>query len=118
MAVDEEAAQALRRVGVKEEDIDAALAQEAQAEAMPEIEDFEVYEDCWESVRFFLTVQTQWIFAGMGAQRVGLNYPGVESGARMAGVRRSLWPGLLADLQVMENAVLEADTKRAAKAGD
>lgn len=116
IAVDEEAAQALRRVGVKEEDIEAALAQEAQAEVVPEIEDFEVYEDCWDSAMFFLKVQTQWIFVGMGAQRMGFNNTALESTMRMAGVKRKDQAALLDDLQVIEREVMKVEGERAAKA--
>lgn len=118
--MDEEAAQALRRVGVKEEDIEAALAQEVEeeTEAAPERFDFEVYEDCWEGVLLFLKVQTQWSYRGMEGQRSGLNYAAVESTMRMAGVKRVRQAGLLDDMQVMERAVLDADAERADKAGD
>ncbi|UUZ68077.1 DUF1799 domain-containing protein [Polaromonas sp. P2-4] len=115
----------LRRMGVSEEDIEAMLAQqqEWEAEAARQSgfsEDFEIYEDNWESWLFFVTVQTQWHYAArdMGARRVGLNYPGVESGARMAGKPRAKWPSLFADLQVMELAVLAADAEMADAAGD
>lgn len=105
MAVDEEAAEALRRVGVKEEDIEAALAQEE--EAAPEPEDFEVYEDCWDSVMFFLRVRRQWLYRGMDGQRAGLNHTAVEATMRMCGVKRAAQAALLDDLQVMECEVLK-----------
>lgn len=119
--VDEEAAAALRRVGVKEADIEAALAQEvkaeveAEAEAEPKRDDFEVYEDCWESVLFFLKVQTQWLYVGMGG-RAGLDSTAVEATMRMTGVKRAAQAALLADLQVMEREVLKADGERTDKA--
>lgn len=114
LVVDAGVAEGLRAFGVSEADIEAA---QGGAEAAPAQADFEVYEDCWESVLFFLTVQTQWSYVsgGLSASRSGLHYPGVESGARMAGIRRSLWPGLLADVQVMERAVLAADVEMAPK---
>ena len=69
MAVDEEAAAALRRVGVKEADIEAALAQEAdEQEAQEPDEEFEVHEDNWQSLLFFLRVQTQWVYFGIGGE--------------------------------------------------
>lgn len=94
-------------MGVSEADIEAQM----EAYKAPAAEDFEVYEDCWESVTFFLKVRTQWVYemSSMGSRRAGLNYQCVESAARMAGIRRALWPGLFADLLEMEGAVLRAD---------
>ncbi|OGA98121.1 MAG: hypothetical protein A3E79_11730 [Burkholderiales bacterium RIFCSPHIGHO2_12_FULL_61_11] len=115
LAVDEEVAQALRRVGVKEEDIEVALAQEEAEEAEESLEqvDFEVHEDGWESWLFFLKVQTQWVFRGMAGDRAGLNNAAVEATMRMAGVKRARQSALLDDLQLMELAVLKADGERA-----
>lgn len=107
----------LLRFGFSEESIEAVLAKEKEAAQLSGAsDDFEVYEDNWESWLFYLTVQTQWLYAagGMGpAQRVGLNYAGVESGARMSGQPRAKWPDLLGDLRVMELAVLHADAELA-----
>ncbi len=117
MAVDEEAAAALRRVGVKEADIEAALAQEAEAqEAQEPDEEFEVHEDNWQSLLFFLRVQTQWVYFGIGGSRAGLNNTAVESTMRMARVKRVDQDALLDDLQVMEREILKSDAERAAKA--
>jgi hypothetical protein len=121
ITVDDGVASGLRAMGVSEADIEAAQAAEV-TEAAPVVDGFEVYEDCWESVLFFLAVQTQWVWSsgGMGApQREGLSYPGVESAARLGGVRRALWPALFADLRVMELAVLNAQGEaEAARADD
>ena len=122
MAVDEDAAAALRRVGVKEADIEAALAQEADAqeadaqEAQEPDVVFEVHEDNWQSLLFFLRVQTQWVYFGIGGSRAGLNNTAVESTMRMARVKRVDQDALLADLQVMEREILKSDAERAAKA--
>lgn len=110
----------LRRMNVSEEDI-AAMQKKREddaleaAQALGETEDFEIHEDNWDSWLFFLTVQTQWIYAvsGLGAQRAGMRYEGVESGARMAGLPRRQWPALFADVQVMERAVLAVDAELA-----
>ncbi|CAM8626993.1 Bacteriophage TLS, TfmB [Comamonadaceae bacterium] len=118
IAVDDNVAQGLRRVGVSEEDIAKLTgAQEAAAQAL----DFEVYEDCWESVQFFLKVQTQWCWktsghsAGLGSlvfsEKAGLNYPAVESVMRMEMVPRRKQAALLADLREMELAVLAAEAE-------
>lgn len=81
-------------------------------------EDFEVHADNWEAWLFFLSVQTQWVFAsnGMGAQRAGLNYPGVESGARMQRIPMRRWPELFEAVHAVELAVLAADEELASKA--
>jgi hypothetical protein len=109
--VDEGVAAGLRVMGVSEADIAAAAADERPAPLV----DFEVYADCWDSVMLFDSLGTQWVWVavvGLGstpAVRSGLNYAAVESAMRMKGIRRALWPDLLADLQVMEHAVLEAE---------
>ena len=117
LAEDDDYAAALRRVGVKQADIEAA--QQEQADAQDEEQqsepEFEVYEDCWDSVMFFLRVQTQWLFRGFEGQRGGLNNTAVESTMRMAGVEQGAQDALLEDLQVMEMAILRCDAERAAK---
>jgi hypothetical protein len=108
--------QGLRHMGVSAADIEAE--QQRQDAAALEIakaagyeEEFEVYEDNWDVWLFFLQVQTQWIyrFDGMHSVRSGLNNSAIESTLRMAGKARRTWPALLADLQVIELAVLAAD---------
>jgi hypothetical protein len=110
ITVDDDVAEGMRAMGASEACIEAE--QKANAAAAPPVDmDFEVYEDCWESVMFFLAVQTQWVWVGGGMERPrreGLSYPGVESAARLGGVRRSLWPALFADLRVIELEVLAA----------
>lgn len=106
----------LRAFGVREEDIAAS-----QQRAVPAETDFEVHADCWDSVVFFMGLRTQWIYVsvtvatGMTVQRQGLDYGRVESALRLAGIRRALWPSLFADLQVMEDAVLEVDVEKLTK---
>ena len=111
-----------------EADIEAALAQEIDAEQEkseseepeepeePE-EAFEVHEDNWQNWLFFLRVQTQWVYQGMDGRLVGLNNTAVEATMRMTGVKRKDQDALLAGLQVMEREVLKVDGERAAKAG-
>jgi hypothetical protein len=96
--------------GVSAQCIDALRAREKQ-----EANDFEVYGDCWESVMFFLMVQTQWIYcaAGWGARRAGLNFSGIESALRISGTARSKWSALFIDLKEIETAVLLADQEKA-----
>lgn len=64
---------------------------------------FELYPSCWEVVNFFIRCQTQWL-VGMGG-RTGLNYPGVESLARI--LRVKLTPEFFGDLQLMESTVIK-----------
>lgn len=109
MAVDDGVTAGLRRMGVSEADIEALQCEQA---APPELE-FEVYEDCWESVLFFLRVQTQWVYQGLDGRRAGLNNTAVESTMRMTGVRKARQGALLDDLQEMERAVLMADAQAA-----
>ena len=108
ITLDAGVAQGLRAMGVSEADIEAEQAKYS-APGAPGAADYEVHEDAWEAWVFFTHVQTQWVYRGMDGQRVGLCNPGVESGLRMGGVRRALWPALWADLRVIELAVLEAD---------
>lgn len=105
LTVDDGVADGMRFFGVSEADIVKAQADQAA----PEDEGFEVYEDCWESVMFFLKVQTQWVFRGMDAARTGLNYPAVESAMNMDGIKRQQRLALFADVRVMERAVLRGD---------
>lgn len=120
-AVDENVAAGLRAMGVSAEDIAAELErQAAQTEAAEQAArplgfeaDFEVHEDCWESVLFFLRVQTQWRHKGMEGRRAGLDNTAVEATMRLAGVKAKGRAALLEDLQVMEKAVLQADFEKA-----
>lgn len=115
----------LRRMGVSAADIEAeqqrqdAAALEA-AKAAGYEKEFEIYDDNWDAWWFFLQVQTQWIyrFDGMHSLRAGLNNPGVESTLRMAGKPRHTWQALLADMQVIELAVLQADREIAQEHAD
>lgn len=113
MAVDDDYSRLLRRAKVSEEDIEAARSGDAQRDEAV----FDVHEDAWESWTFFLKVNRQWVFvavsAGMGVSsvRTGLNWPGIEAVIRLSGVKRGRWAGLVDDLMVIEEAVLEADSE-------
>jgi hypothetical protein len=116
--MDANVAEGFRKFGMSEAEIEALQEKDREALAQAqEAADFDVYEDNEESWLFFLAVQTQWIYAsgGMGWQRMGMNFTGVESGARMAGRPRSTWPALFADLRGIEHAVLQADAERQEK---
>lgn len=108
----------MRLMQIPEDQIQKALGKAAAEKEEPGF-DYEVYEDCWRSVKLFQRVSTQWTWrvrakpAGFGAAmwsvRAGLNYQGVESALRMGGVKRSEWAQLFEDLGVMEQAVLVAE---------
>lgn len=106
----------LKFFGFSEESIAAQVGeQDAPAAAA---DDFEVYADCWESVKFFLQVRRQWVCLprmvplGLGVGFVQephhLDMCAVEAVMNMQGVARKVRAGLLADLLVMEGAALEA----------
>lgn len=113
--VDEGVIEGLRRMGASAQDIEAAQAQMEQArQDQADAEDFEVHADNWDAWMFFLSVQTQWVFASteLGAQRVGLHYPSVESAARMQRIPARQWPELFEAVQAVEMTVLAVDAKR------
>jgi hypothetical protein len=119
--VDEEVAAGMRLMKIPEDQIQQALAKAAAEKDAPEF-DFEVYEDCWRSVKLFERVGTQWTWrvrakphgfgAAMWSVRAGLNYHAVESALRMGGVKRGEWAQLFDDLVVMERAVLRAEAEQ------
>ena len=94
--------------GAPAEDIDKVRAQIASAAPAPQQESFCVYAENIPSVNVFVQLRTQWQYAGMDGQRVGLNYA-----AATAWLALHLHPrrrrAVMADLQTMENAVLIAD---------
>lgn len=102
-------------MGVSQQDIDDEL--ERRQELVAVQADFEVHEDNWAVLVFFLGLQTQWAYAsnGMGVQRTGLPVNRVEAAARMRRWPRSEWHALLDDVQVMEHELLACDAELAAK---
>ena len=64
------------------------------------------------AVLAWLAIRTQWVHAGIGGVRVGLNYAGAESGLRLGGHDLALWP----EIHVLERETLNIDAgKRKAK---
>lgn len=117
-------AQGLRWIGVSEDQIAQAVAAD-QARQHEAAEPYGIWAENWATWQLFLGLSTRWQYlrltmaAPMGGAvnrlvRQGLPRPEIESAARMAGVPRRQWPELLADLQAMEQAVLEADRARLA----
>lgn len=75
---------------------------------------FEVWEQNWDSVLFFLLVGTQWRAIG-GIDRVlwlGLDYAGVETSMRAEQIARVNRKPLWSDLRAMERAALEVLNKQ------
>lgn len=62
--------------------------------------------DNWPAVQVFLAQERRWRRTPMGDME-GLDLVQVESAARMLGIKRGLWQGLLRKLLRMEQAALE-----------
>lgn len=102
----------MRAWGASAEDL--ALAEQLRdARSGVDREVFEVWEENWAHWLFFLDVDTQWVFAGMAAVRVGLNWPAIEVVARAMGVRGKVWRERVEALLVVEKAVLKAEHEQA-----
>lgn len=115
ITVDDGMARVMRQAGATDEQIAQARAE--LAPPTPEKPDvFEVHPDNWDSWLFFLSVQTQWIFAGMDRARMGLCWQGVEASARMRGVRGKRLQGFADDLVLIEGEVLKTERELAATA--
>lgn len=131
MVADDHLLQSMRSMGATEADVAAVLAERGEGKAgeggsthpgVSDVDDLDeegnylLEPDNWESWLAFDAVSTQWAWASMGmagGRRVGLNYAQVESGWRMAGLPRSQWPALLADLRLIEREVLRVDNELA-----
>lgn len=72
---------------------------------MPSREPLGVYQENIDAIHFFMRLQTQWVISPMG-ERVGLNYAGIESAARIMG--NPLTSELFDKVQIMEAATLKA----------
>ena len=96
-------------------DVIAELEQALQEQEQAEEESrslCQIHEDNWRPWLFFLSVETQWIYRGIDGRRAGLNATAIEASARMQGILRPRRQReLLADLRIIEAAVLEADAK-------
>ena len=81
---------------------------DARLDAHKAHQTFGVHADNWLSVRTFLEVQTQWVYAGMNGQRCALAYDCVLAWVDRFVPRRDRRQ-VFSDLQLMERAVLDAD---------
>lgn len=109
--VDEGVAEQMRLFGFSQESV---KAEQAKAQAVQVEQDFEVWDENWDSWMAFMRSQTQWLYRPArlgGSIRIGLNHTGVESGLRMAGLPRLKWPGIFDDLVQIELAVLQAEAE-------
>lgn len=83
-------------------------------EALPadDANDFPVWEENWPAVQLFLAVNTQWIFAGMGAV-VGLNYQSVDFVLKLYRYKKR--DEIFTDLQLIERGCLSVFHEAQAK---
>lgn len=95
--------------GAPQDEVDQVRAQLDQAAQPAEQEDFGVYAENWQAVMAFCVLAPRWQYAGMAAQRTGLDWAGVEAWIDRHIRRRRHRRALSADLQTMEHAVLQAD---------
>lgn len=94
----------------------------AAAEAAAEVEQdfFEVWEDCFDSLKFFLGLRSRWLYAssGMGSVRVGLDPKGLDMELTYRGGSRRRRARLFEDVRLMEQAVLDVDAEQRKASGD
>ena len=85
-----------------------------QLQSQQNNDDFEVFEENWESVVFFLGLNTQWNLIGLptgGFHIAGINYQAVQSVLQIQHIPKYKWRSLFLDLQIMEKAALEVINK-------
>jgi len=119
MQVDEGVAAGMRLMGFGEDAIASARAErQTGADAPGAEDDFEVHEDCWESWKFYLTVQRQWVYvavsAGLGVTNVrrSLDWSGIRAVVLLKRIAPKRWEQLVDDLLVVEGAVLQVELER------
>lgn len=113
-AVDENVLDGMRRTGATAEQIAEVVASWEDPDEPEADDDFEVYADNWESVMFFLGLETQWSYTspGMGRPRLlGLPSTCIESDMNMRCVPKKRRPELLADLRACERGALRAQSQ-------
>lgn len=85
-----------------------------QLQSQQNSDDFEVFEENWESVLFFLGLNTQWNLIGLptgGSHITGINYQAVQSVLHIQHIPKFKWRALFLDIQIMEKAALEVINK-------
>lgn len=68
--------------------------------------DYEVWEEHWPTVEFFLRLRTQWVHGFNGP--VGLNYANIQPTLDLLGVELEDKESFFLELQILEDAALEA----------
>ena len=105
----------MQAFGAPQADIDRVRAQIEAAAAPQDGDTFGVHADNQRTVAAFVALRTQWQYAGMAGQRVGLLYAGVTAWLhehiRRPRIRREVFTGL----QIMEQAVLGYDAEQRQK---
>lgn len=105
IGIDDNIIQAMIADGAPSDVIEAA-----QSQLEKEDDFFDVWQENWQSLIFFLAVCTQWnvVAGGMGGLfYVGLNHTAIESNMNMRGIKKQQRLALCDDLLVMERAALE-----------
>lgn len=98
----------MRAWGASAEEI--AKVQAVAAAAEPSDKPFGLWRDNDRPFQLFTNLRTQWVYAGMEGRRMGLNYAGVQAHLDIH-IPRRRHRCLMADLQLMELAVLQADAE-------
>lgn len=107
-------------MGATEEVIQRALKARGVVADQEPAEGFAVDPDNWDSWCFFMSVQTEWVYGGLGLElrRLKLDMPGIQArlalyrgGRRCIPIRRLA--RYMADLVVIERQVIETDSRRA-----
>lgn len=103
--LDEEFANQFKAMGAH---VDHDLIEVDETEALTS-----VWPDNWKVLNAFLSIETQWNFAGGGMGPlifIGLDYAGAK--AALKGRSNSAWRRLISELQIMEKAALPVLNER------
>lgn len=76
-----------------------------------DFQECEVWEENWQSLLFFLAIDTQWIVAPMGGY-IGLNYPSIKAVMWIQDIRKKRRKEIFADLQIIEKTILKTQAER------
>lgn len=110
LQVNDSIVEAMRAWGAPAHEIARVQAIAAAAAPRADAQPFGIWRDNAAPLQLFLDVRTQWVYVGMEGRRMGLNYAGVQAHLDIRIPRRK-HRALMTDLQVMELAVLQADTE-------
>ena len=69
-----------------------------------------VYRCNWRALQLFLELATQWRYAGMSGEIIGLDYPAVRALFQLNGIRKTR--KLFAQIQTLERAALAASRSK------